>query len=278
MPDITLPLLTVEDAMERIVSWLRDPRRDPRAMHPEAIASEFSLSQIFSAIMSERIEEYRRASSVQGIMTFRQDDQTNAAPFHVATWELCRKGILRPAALPPSAAPPPFGWRFAVTPYGRRWLEETTGYEVIPTSYSRFGTLLSGHTARFGGGYAARSQEAVRCYQAHTYLACCVMCGAAAESITLALAIARVGDEARVLRDYRAANGRSRIENLLVGQQSPRIQEAFGTYTDLLKYWRDDAAHGATVDIDEEEAFTALVLLMRFARFAHDRWEDLTRR
>ena len=263
--------------MERILSWLRDPRRDPHAVRPELIASEFNLSHVFSAILSERIEEYRRTNQVQGMAMFRHDERTNTGPFHVATWELCRKGILRPAAMPASDDPLPFGWRFAVTPYGQQWLSEASGLEVIPTAYGRFANLLAGHGARFGGGYQSRSQEAVRCYQAHTYLACCVMCGAAAESIMLALAIARTGDDARVLREYRGANGRSRIENLLVGQQSAKIREAFATYTELLKYWRDDAAHGALVDIDEEEAFTALVLVMRFARFAEDRWEELTR-
>ena len=45
------------------------------------------------------------------------------------------------------------------------------------------------------------------CYQAQTYLATCTMCGAAAESILLALAIAHSGSEARVLAEYATANG-----------------------------------------------------------------------
>jgi hypothetical protein len=277
MPVIRLPHTTVEDAMDRILAWVRNPQRDPFAVRPEPIASEFHLSQVLSGLFSEQIEAYRRTNQLRGMAQFEHDETTNVAPYHVALWELCRKGILRPAAIRPVDNPEPFGWRFAVTPYGEQWLGATSGSEVIPTAYGRFAELLAGHGSRFGGGYLSRSQEAIQCYQAHTYLACCVMCGAAAESILLALAIARTGDEARVLREYRTGSGRSRIENLLIGQQPDRTREALATYTELLKYWRDDAAHGTVVEIDEEEAFTALILLIRFARFADGRWDDLTR-
>lgn len=102
------------------------------------------------------------------------------------------------------------------------------------------------------------------------------MCGAAAESIVLALAVTRTGDEPRVLREYRSNSGRGRVERLVTGQQPEAVQKALAGYTELLKYWRDGAAHGAAAEIDEEEAFTALLLLMRFARFAEDRWNSLT--
>ena len=71
----------------------------------------------------------------------------------------------------------------------------------------------------FGSGFQQRANEAIRCYGAHAYLACCVMCGASAESILLNLAIAKDGDEQRVLNKYRAANGRRTLENLVIGQQ-----------------------------------------------------------
>jgi len=44
----------------------------------------------------------------------------------------------------------------------------------------------------------------------------------------------------------------------------------------LLKYWRDESAHGIESKIQEEEAFTSLLLLLRFAQFADSRWQDLT--
>jgi hypothetical protein len=44
----------------------------------------------------------------------------------------------------------------------------------------------------------------------------------------------------------------------------------------LLNYWRDSAAHGRNSHIGENEAYTALLLLLRFAMFASDRWAELT--
>jgi len=45
----------------------------------------------------------------------------------------------------------------------------------------------------------------------------------------------------------------------------------------LIKYWRDAAAHGAPTNISDNEAYTALAALLRFALFANDNWEELTK-
>jgi len=123
------------------------------------------------------------------------------------------------------------------------------GYECIPSEYGRFSQLLAGHSDRFGNSYQVRSQEAVSCYRAHTYLACCVMCGAASESVLLALAIPKTGNEERVLRDYGTATGRSKIEKLLLSQQNIAIlalmrhsnnneQTSYGYLTESPQAWR----------------------------------------
>ena len=39
---------------------------------------------------------------------------------------------------------------------------------------------------------------------------------------------------------------------------------------ELLKYWRDEAAHGPASNISEAEAFTSPMLLMRLARYADE--------
>ena len=135
--------------------------------------------------------------------------------------------------------------------------------------------MLRPFAQRFGPGFQERAQEAVRCYGAHAYLACCVMCGAATESIVLAIAIAK-RDEETVLAAYRTAQGRSRVENMIIGQASKGMQTEFKNYTVLLKYWRDEAAHGRKSDISDNEAFTSLAILLRFAHYAHDHWGDLT--
>ena len=136
--------------------------------------------------------------------------------------------------------------------------------------------MLQPYKTRFGPGFFERAQEAIRCYGAHAYLACCIMCGAAAESILLAVVIEKVGDEQKILKTYSSSNGRSRVENMSIGQASGYIQREFRSYTGLLKYWRDEAAHGKVSSMSDNEAYTSLALLLRYAAFVNDNWDELT--
>jgi hypothetical protein len=102
------------------------------------------------------------------------------------------------------------------------------------------------------------------------------MCGAAAESILLALANAKK-DEKEVLKDYASRGGRGRIENLVLENAGEPLKKEIRSYTGLLKYWRDEASHGRASGIGEIEAFTSLQSLLRLAQCANDHWEELTR-
>lgn len=102
------------------------------------------------------------------------------------------------------------------------------------------------------------------------------MCGAAAESIMLAVAIAKTGDEAAVLKTYLAPQGRKRTIDRIIHGARPGIADPFKAATDLLSYWRDEAAHGTVSEISEIEAHTALGRLVRFAQFASNNWSELT--
>lgn len=143
-------------------------------------------------------------------------------------------------------------------------------------SPGRFAAMLQPLARRLGSTFQERAQEAIRCYGAHAYLACCAMCGAAAESVLLELAIAKSGDTDSVMRAYNSQSGRSRVETGLLGQAPDPLKREFNGYMSLLKYWRDDAAHGKASGIADNEAYTSLALLLRFANFANDRWADLT--
>jgi hypothetical protein len=103
------------------------------------------------------------------------------------------------------------------------------------------------------------------------------MSGAAAESILLAVAIAKSGDEPSVMKIYEGAHGRRKIVDAIVGQARAAIASPFRSATGLLSYWRDDAAHGVVSNISEIEAHEALSRLLRFAQFANDNWVELTR-
>lgn len=266
MIDVKLPRISEDEAYNALTSALRS-----FAKAGEKIA--------LSDIINKYIERYRPANPSGGMVHYRYDsNQPNAAPFYSVVWRLCTRGILAQA---PTVIQRDYGAvagsHFIVTEYGAKWLAGLSDYDCGPTEYGRFSQLLSNHAQRLGKGYHARSQEAASCYRAQTYLACCAMCGAAAESITLALAIAKKGDEAEVLKDYGSSGGRGKIERFLLANQDAHITKNLPNYTSLLNDWRDIAAHGDAPIVGEEEAFTGLMLLLRFARFAEERWDDITK-
>lgn len=203
--------------------------------------------------------------------------------FYSAAWRLCLRGILRPGIKMMGAQATPncnAGDGYSITPFGYSWIEEVDDWNFIPTESGRFIQLIKKFVERFGVGFAERAQEANTCYNAHAYLACCVMSGAAVESILLALAIAKDGDEEHVLKMYGGKGGRSKIKQIVINtkegnQRKANVREIFQRGSDLLEYWRDESAHGQKSDIYEVEAYTSLLMLLRFAQFCFDNWEIL---
>jgi hypothetical protein len=196
-------------------------------------------------------------------------------PLLNAIWGLCIRGVLRPGAVTYSSGHIPIGNYYALTNYGLLWLQKTNLSEAVPIEYGRFSQLLGRHDIFFGEAYHVRAQEAVRCYEAHTYFACCAMCGAAAESVLLALASKKMGAQ-EALNEYQRSGGRHRIRNRLVSQTRNEIQTRFDSYLELLNYWRDESAHGIARSIGEEESFTSLLLLLRFAQLGSNEWDAFT--
>ena len=163
---------------------------------------------------------------------------------------------------------------YSMTPFGQEWVKQSDSDDYVPTEPARFAEMLKPYRVRFGPGFYERAQEAVRCYNAHTYLACCAMCGGASESIILAVAIAKK-DESSVLKMYCSEGGRGRVENLVVGHLKEHQKREYQSYSTLLKYWRDESSHGRKSDIQDNEAYTSIVLLLRFAKFVNDFWDDV---
>ena len=279
MDTVTLRPMSEEDALALIVKAIKHPKR-PDPMRNPTYGADLYLPNVITDQLDVQRRQAEAGQERRGMRTYSLDPIPNSRPFYNAAHALCLRGVLAPAPTPGRVLAHTqgvvMGGGFNVTEYGRRWLEELSEYDVLPVEYGRFAQLLASHSERFGQAYHARSQEAARCYQAHTYLACCVMCGAAAESILLGLAIERSGDEERVLKDYATSGGRGKIERLLLGQQKQSVKDRFDNYMELLKYWRDSAAHGGESTVDEEEAFTSILLLLRFAQFADSNWAALT--
>jgi hypothetical protein len=201
--------------------------------------------------------------------------------FYAPAWDLCRRGILRPGIRKygeQATEAGNAGNGYSITPFGRQWLAEADRDTFVPTEPERFAQMLARFQDRFGAGFQSRGQEAIRCYGAHAYLACCVMSGAAGESVLLSTAIAGHGDETYVLKLYAATGGRRKIEDLIFGQAQGNIREEYRGLSSLLKYWRDEAGHGKASNINDSEAFYSLGLLLRLATFMNDHWDALTKR
>jgi hypothetical protein len=199
-------------------------------------------------------------------------------PFYDAAWELCRIGVLRPGQFAPRGQAIGGGLYsgdgFSVTQFGRAWLKEASQRPIVDPS--RLAQVFQTFAARFGGGYSQRATEAVATYRTANYLAACVMSGAAAESILLALAITKVGHEAKVLADYNTSGGRGRITKRVTDGLAKPLVARFEATMQVLHYWRDDAGHGTMTTIGEIDAHASLTQLLRLAHFASDHWDQLT--
>jgi hypothetical protein len=272
--NISLPHIPPDDAISHLRQWLNvRVRRRRESQNSERF--QFDLFSVVDALM-EREQSTHRQQNPVGIVTYRRDPFPNSASFQDAVWELTGRGILRPSLVRNSSSVEFNGREFVLTEYGERWVTDSTQIDLIPSESGRFAGALGSYAWLFGAAYHAKSQEAMACYQAHAYLACCAMCGAAAEAILLLIAITRHGDRDEVLALYRRASGRSQIESIVVQHLNSRIRDEILQFTALLKYWRDSASHVSESRLTEQEAFMAMLLLLRFASFAHERWRDIT--
>lgn len=221
---------------------------------------------------------FRGEERLEGQERYKREPELSMI-FRDAVWDLCRRGILRPGVWTVNEQVTEDGSGgngYSITTYGKTWITESAKDNYVPTEPGRFSALIAPFQEKYGQGFNTRAQEAIRCYRAGAYLACCAMCGAAVESILLSISIQKKPED-EVLRIYTSANGRSRIENLIIGQVRRTLQDAFRGYTGLLKYWRDEAAHGKASTISDDEAYVALQSLLRFAQYANEYWDELTR-
>lgn len=261
--------LHIEDAVAFVVNCIAKPR--PTAAY-SSYGYEVYLPNIVAAYLMEVEPTSAHSSTVRDSPRARE----LAPTFSEAAWDLCRRGILRPGVQTiGSQGDGGTGHGYAVTAFGRDWISKGS---LIPLLFdqSRLSRLFDTLSKRLGRGFQQRATEAATCHALGCYLASCAMCGAAAESIVLAAAIAKNRDEADVLKTYLASQGRRRTIDAVIHGARPSIAEPFRAATSLLSYWRDESAHGRASDISEIEAHTALGRLVRFAQFASDNWSELT--
>ena len=97
----------------------------------------------------------------------------------------------------------------------------------------------------------------------------------AIESILLSAAF-KVADKEEVIKIYYGKNGRGRVEQLVFAKSKDHIKNYYKKYTDLISYWRNESGHGEESDIDVNEAYIAMLTLLRFSEFMRDHWSGIT--
>jgi hypothetical protein len=259
--------LSIDEAIAVLVPVLR------RAAKPGERVSHDRRPFGCDIWISDIAKSYLRGAPME------ETEEAELQPFYDAAWELSRRGVLRPG--------PAFargqnmahtaGDGFSLTAFGRDWVDKFDQPGPFPSDSSRFAALISPYVIRFGTGFKERAMEAASCYRTLSYLACCSMCGAACESILLALAIAKKGgDEAVVLLIYEKRNGRRNLIDAVTADIPGWLQEAIRTAASLLSYRRDASSHGHAVGLGEFQAHDAMSRLLRFAQLAHDEWDVIT--
>jgi hypothetical protein len=260
----------IDDAVAFLVDYMRLPR--PSNGYP-SFGYEIYLPNVVAAYIVEIEQSTEHLSTLYSGIRSRQ-----LSPFfYEAAWDLSRRGVLRPGVKEFGGQSAGDGEGYSTTTIGREWLASAADTFVLlePT---RLGQAFRSLSQKLGPGFLQRASEAARCHAFGLNLACCAMCGAAAESILLAIAIEKSGDEVATMRTYQAAQGRRKITEEIVGAKRSALAGPFRSATGLLSYWRDDAAHGTASDISEIEAHEALSRLLRFSQFADDNWNELTTR
>jgi hypothetical protein len=260
--------MEADDTTAFIVDCLRTPRSTGGY---SSYGYEIYLPHIIAAYLVEVEHDTTHHSQLRDSPRARE----LSPAFYEAAWELCRRGILRPGVKSLGGQSDGGGGDgYCVTALGRSWIEQEAPALLI-LEPSRLGRLFETMSPRLGRGFLQRANEAVRCHRFGTYLACCAMCGAAAEAILIAVAIAKSRDEMATMAMYRAAGGRHKVIKSIVTQARRAISGPFESATSLLSYWRDETAHGTASNVSEIEAHDEIARLLRFAQFTCDNWEEL---
>jgi hypothetical protein len=260
-----------DEALDSLIGWLRELAKSQGQAH---VGLESFLQE--RVLAAQNLDE--RPKDENGNPWSTQPDlATNTEPYLDAAAEMCRLGVI--ATTPVwNKYENQFTTRaqYRITARGVSWLLEKKHDPVLPTEPEAFRKALEKHVVRFGDVYRTRAAEALACFHAQCYYACCVMAGAAAEAILVCVATEKSGNAEEVMKQIGSAGGRKKLIAAIKSQQNGHLQSAVDQFTTLVAYYRDDAAHGVAVAIDEDIARLAVMMLLGLARLCDDRWDELT--
>ena len=205
--------MTIDDAQSFIIEHLTNPP----TYNFYSRSQDFGYNLYLENVIREHSNKNQSMSGQRPLVDreFNSLSSKLMPIFMDAAWNLCQMGILRPGTAGHGSEPGRNGGGYSVTTFGRIWLSEKNN--TITADPFRLTQLFNQFQSLYGKNYFRRAQEAMRCFQSGIYLACCVMCGAAAESILLEAAF-QLEDPEKVLEKYLARNGRRDIENMVFGK------------------------------------------------------------
>ena len=175
-----MTVVHLDDALAFIVEYVKSGQKDDAYF-----GYEIYLSRIVEAYL-------KGTGNWPPALQYAQDHPQNrelSTAFFEAAWELCRRGVLRPSVRFLGKQGRADGSGYSITAQGRLWIEKQTA-EILIGGPDRISQLFEKFTQKFGSAFLQRASEAAHCHAFGVYLACCAMCGAGAESILLAAAIA----------------------------------------------------------------------------------------
>jgi len=200
--------------------------------------------------------------------------------FQDAAWELCLAGKWRMSVADGrlSGMAGAGGDGYSITAAGFEWFKNGD-LEALVLSPNAIARMLDQYSNRFGDTYRRKTQEAVKNFRAGTYMSCCTMCGAAAEAILVALAIAKTKDRDKVLKGYKTTSGRATLIRTVLNGVKEEARIHYQAGLTLINAYRDESAHGDDTEIDRDgdAAKTMLETLLRFAKLSEQNWELLTK-
>jgi hypothetical protein len=253
--------ITQSDANDYIITYLRRIRSTEPQKNEVGYADYGYELYLEKLLIEYGIAKLEQSSSASGWHKLRSDI---SPVFMDACWELCRRGIIRPYTRTTSGQ----GSNnpgFTTTAFGRQWLNEVNLNDYVPTEPDRFAQMLEPFKEIFGASFYNRAQEAVRCYNAHAYLACCAMTGSSAENVLRATA-EKLGGKVNTKTKF------SELNRIIINKCAEVQKQKFRAYSDMVNTWRDSSMHHENLDIASQHAYNSLLHLLLLVKLCRDNW------
>lgn len=186
-------------------------------------------------------------------------------------WYLCSINVLRPSVknMNGNGSNKP---GYSLTSRGIDWVQEANNQDYTPIESERFARIMEDFTKYYDVAFQERAQEAIRCNNNHTYLACCTMAGAAAETMLLVTAEKSgvdVKGKDKVTIKWLTAE---LINKLPAGITRAEVAQQLSIYSDIIKYWRDAGMHHKQWKAGADEAYLSLKTLLNMAFYVKSKW------